>query len=84
MAKTTTEALKHVNVGLSTGRLEFEGSPLAPLGTDATAIALLIVNLGKIVALKNAKTKIDTTSQGIAVRIITLAEAANKRRTEEH
>ena len=59
MAKAATEALKHVNIGLSGGVLEFEGAPLAPLGTDSAAIALLIVNLGKIVALKSAKTKID-------------------------
>ena len=62
MAKAATEALKLVYVSLSGGRLKFEGAPLAPLGTDATAVALLIVNLSKIMALQNAETKIDAIS----------------------
>ena len=60
MAKTATITLELVDIRISAGRLEFEGAPLAPLGTYSAAIALLVVNLGKIVTLECTDTEIDT------------------------
>ncbi len=84
MAKAAPKTLEHINVGLAAGRLELESAPLTALGADAAAVALGIVDLGQIMALQHTDAKIDAASQSPAVRVITLAEAADIRGTEEH
>ena len=55
---------------------------MASLDTDSAAVTLLVIDYGYMVALEYPDAKINRIPQSIAVRIITLAETANIRRTK--